>query len=531
MLDYIIKNGVIVNGKNEKPFQMMLGIKGTEIAEMKETILTPAAYVIDAGGAFVTPGFIDIHRHADVQVLNENFGEAELRQGLTTIVNGNCGLSAVPCAGAHREEILAFLESVIGRSPASFNPGSFEAYMERLACTKLAVNTGMTVGNGTIRAAVKGYASGQLDAGELSEVHSLLRRALDAGALGVTLGIVYAPEYNYRADDFVRVLEPMRAYGVPLTAHIRGEGDTLCESVREVIDIAKQLAVPLHISHLKCIGSRNWGHKAQAAAEIIEAAKNKGMDIDFDVYPYTFGSTQLIQILPPECLEGGTPGIIRRLRDKDFRKYLTEVLKAPSDRFENLLDMVGFENILVGTLSGAANKRYEGMSLRQIAQLRQQDPYECTYDLLIEENCNIAMVDYITSLEDVKGFIKHPLANIISDSVYPEGGRLHPRLFAAFPKVLIDFVRDEGFLKIEEAVYKMTGRAAAVYRLKKGVIEIGADADLNIFKLENLKADADFEHPTRCCKGFDYVFVNGVPAVMDDRLTGKRAGKAVIRER
>ncbi|MDK2808642.1 MAG: dihydroorotase, partial [Clostridiales bacterium] len=365
MFDYVIKNGIVIDGTGRKPYPSDLAIQDGKIVWLSKEMNAAARQLIDASGQYVCPGFIDIHRHADANVFRKSFGELEVRQGLTTIVNGNCGLSIVPCPKNRKEEILKFLKAIIGEVDNADSFWDYKSYMEVLKKQNLPIHVGMLLGNGTVRAAVKGYETGALSKEELNEAQQYILQALQNGALGVSLGIVYAPEYNYTLEDFVEVLAPMRDYNVPLVTHIRGEGDIFRESVEEVIEIARRLNVPLHISHLKCIGKRNWGHGVDTVLGLIEDARKEGMDVTCDVYPYTAGSTQLIQILPPEFLEGGYEKIVERLKDRKKREELTQILKSSSTEFENLVSSIGFENIRVTTLKTKKNQKFTGMTITQ----------------------------------------------------------------------------------------------------------------------------------------------------------------------
>ncbi|MEG1448095.1 MAG: amidohydrolase family protein, partial [Oscillospiraceae bacterium] len=313
MFDLIIKNGVVVDGSGKEPFPADIAIKNGKIIKIGEEISEESEKVINANGRYVTPGFIDIHRHADVNLFGGDFGKPELHQGLTTIINGNCGLSVVPCPNKYKDEIFTMLQSVIGQVPKEKNFETFEEYINLVSETPLPLNVGMDIGNGTVRAAVRGYVPGKLTKEEVKTAQDYIRSSLEAGALAVTLGIIYSPENCYDKDDFVEVLQPMKEFDVPLVTHIRGEGDLFCESLEEVIYIARKLGVKLHISHFKCIGERNWGHVTKKALGVLDKARESGMTVTCDVYPYTAGSTQLIQVLPPEFLEGGAEGITKRL--------------------------------------------------------------------------------------------------------------------------------------------------------------------------------------------------------------------------
>ena len=525
MYDYIIKNGNIISGDGSKPYKGDIALCNHKIAKIGDSIEEVASCIINAEGKYVTPGFIDIHRHADVSLFLDSFGELEVRQGLTTIVNGNCGLSVIPAPAEFRNEIFNFLRPVIGKIETKEEFCDFSSYKRAVERQKLPLNVGMNIGNGTIRAAVKGYDTGKLTKKELTKAKAYLRSSLEAGALGVSLGIVYAPEYNYELEDFVQVLEPMKDFHIPLVTHIRGEGDNILESLREVIEIAKRLSVPLHISHLKVIGYRNWGYKAKEALEIIDQARDTGLDVTCDLYPYRAGSTQLIQVLPPEYLEGGFPGIIKRLKDRTKRDELTQILKEPSDDFENLVSSIGWENIYPTTMRLERNLPYIGKSIEEIARLQKKDPYECVYDLLIDENCEISMVDYIASEEDIRLIMKYPYSSIISDTVYPTGGRAHPRMYGTNPRIIEKYVMKEHVLTLEEAIHKMTLLPAEVYGLKnKGIIKENMDGDVLIFHPKQIHTAATYEDPAHMATGFDYVFVNGVLTVEHDKYTGEKAG-------
>ncbi|MBP1754166.1 MAG: D-aminoacylase [Firmicutes bacterium] len=530
MYDYILKNGYVVVGDGMKAKIADLAIGDGKIREISEHINKPAKNILDVSGKYVTPGFIDIHRHADVKLFAKDFGELEVRQGLTTIINGNCGLSVVPCPASHKEDIHRFLKPVIGNVPSGVYFDDFSSYRREAELQELPVNVGMLIGNGTIRAAVIGYQTGKLSLEEKERARAYLESSLEAGALGVSLGIVYAPEYNYDLEDFVDVLWPMRRYQVPLLTHIRGEGDTICEALEEVIEIARRLEVPLHVSHLKIIGARNWGTKSEKALEMLTKARASGMEVTYDLYPYTAGSTQLIQILPPEYLEGGLDQITARLQVKEEREALTAILKMPSTHFENLVSSIGWNNIYPTTMHQQQNQLFIGKSIEEIAILQEKDPYECAYDLLIEENCGISMIDYIASEEDIIRIMKDPYSSIISDTVYPEGGLPHPRMYGTFPRILQNYVKEQKVLTIEEAVRKMTSLPAEVFHLSgKGMLKPGMDADINVFDLEKIETKASYREPIHMATGFSYVFVNGVITVCQDQYLGSKAGIFITR--
>lgn len=530
MFDCVIKNGLIVDGSGSPAFHGDVGLQNGKITAVAPALKNSAAKTIDASGRCVAPGFIDIHRHADVNLFLPTFGQTELCQGLTTVINGNCGLSAVPCLSPYRTEILNFLQPVIGETPSQCTFSAFVEYLDAVSQHPLPLHIGMLVGNGTVRASVKGYDPTPMTASELAQAKALLRDAVDAGALGISLGLVYAPENCYTFDELCQVLTVAAERNVPLVAHIRGEGDLFHESLEEVAAIAKSVGAPLHISHLKCIGKRNWGRGVIRALEILDEARASGIRVDCDAYPYTAGSTQLIQILPPEFLEGGTPEIVRRLRDPECRRRLAEILPHPQPYFENLVSSIGWENIRCTSMARPENQPYINKSIAEIAALRGQDPCECVCDLLAAEDCNIAMVDFITCEEDIRTILRYPYTSVISDSVYPSGGVPHPRLYGTFPRILQKYVREDGVLTLEEAVSKMTAKPAAVYGLPgKGLLREGFDADLVVFDPQTVGTNSNYENPRQYGFGFDYVLVDGQTAVDHDKVTGVKAGRLLRR--
>lgn len=546
MADYIITNGIIVNGKNESPFPGNLVVENGRIREITKADVIPENFpkerILDAKGGYVTPGFIDIHRHGDWKALCGGDDELLNRQGITSVVNGNCGLSVAPVGKKHAGEILSFLSSVTGDLPEKYLEKdengniycpvaeSFSAYMKTLGETERSVNTGMLVGNGTIRAAAAGYASGRLTKEELRRVWKSLEESLSAGALGVSLGVAYAPEFEYDVQGFTEALRPLAGTDIPITTHVRSEGDGFVESVKEVIQVAKALHIPLHVSHVKCIGKKNWGVRCREILELFHQAREEGVALDFDLYPYLTGSTQLVHLLPPESQEGGTEAMLERLQDSVYRWHLTQVLRKPSRHFENIVELAGFDQIYASTLHSEEYKEMTGKSIAEIAEIRKEDPFEVLYDILIAEKCQATMLDTIASEEDMIHFLKDPYANVISDATYPTGGRYHPRVYAAFPKVLADYVRDRKVFSIQEAVYKMTGKPAQVLHLEQGILEAGRPADINVFHLENLQVKADFDHPAQFCRGFDYVLTGGEPAVRNDCWKNTGTGRVLKRK-
>lgn len=527
--DLIIRNGSLIDGSGTPAKHGDLGIKNGKIHAIGNLSGAAARQVLDAGGKCVTPGFIDIHRHADAAMFRAGFGELELKQGLTTIVSGNCGLSAAPIGDAHEMALRRYLQPITGRIGANVPIGSLSAFLDATAQQRLPIHVGMLAGAGTLRADCAGYSTQRLSDEQYTALHRRLEQTLSDGALGVSLGLGYAPECFYTTQELIRALQPLHGSGVPVTVHMRQEGDSVTASVEEMIAVARALHTPVHISHLKAMGKRNWGIKIPQALKLISDARADGVDISFDLYPYTAGSTQLLHILPPDLLTGGTESVALRLRDPAQRKLLAERIATGRD-FDNIVQLVGWENIIMSTLNQPQNKPFEGMTIANAALCKGVDPLDCCCDMLISEQCAITMIDFITAEEDIATLLRDPLSCVISDSTYPTEGMPHPRLYGTFARMIEKYVLRDEILPLETAVAKMTRLPADVLGLRgKGRLEIGADADINIFDPTAVREQGSYADPARCATGFDTVLVGGQIALQGGEITGACAGTVLRR--
>lgn len=522
MFDYLINNVRILDGSGGPAYDGFAALEGGRIAAVGRVPHGEAAQVIDGGGRFLTPGFLDIHRHADAALFRPDFGQAELRQGLTTIVNGNCGLSLAPVSGLHRTAVLEYLAPIVGRAEEDFP--LLADYRRQANASPLPLNAGMLAGMGVLRACAAGFRDGPLTEDEYRRIHAALEEALADGALGVSLGLGYAPECFYTTEELIRALAPLRRSGRVITVHMRQEGDRVVEALEEMLAVARALETPVEISHLKAIGSRNWRKAVPKMLEMIGHARAEGLDVACDTYPYPAGSTQLLHVLPPEFQAGGIDALIAALRDPGNRRQMRRRMETGRD-FENIGSLVGFANIHALSLRLPEHRDLEGRTLADIAERQGKDPYDALFDLLAEERCGPAMIDFFAHQADVEDILRSPFSGVISDATYPEG-LPHPRVYGAFPRLLETYVRHRGVLTLEEAVHKLTRQPAERFGLTgKGRIEAGADADLCLFALENIHERATWQEPRQLAEGMDWVFVGGVPAIREGRFTGQNAGR------
>ena len=525
MFDYLITNAVIVDGSGRAPFRGGVGIRGSKLVAVGDLTGCTAAETIDTRGRFLTPGFIDVHRHGEAAAFRPGYGKAELAQGMTAVINGNCGLSMVPVQGPFRQEILDYLAPVVGDMPAGCDFSTLAEYKDQLSRVPQRIHNGMLVGMGTLRGCAAGFRDGGLTDEEYRFIWKLLEQGLAEGALGVSLGLGYAPECFYDTEGMIRSLEPLRDSGKIITVHMRQEGDEVVEALEEMLVVAKALRTPMQISHLKAIGTRNWGRSVPKMIELLRQARAEGVDITCDVYPYPAGSTQLIHVLPPEVQAGGMDALTEALMDPEKREIMKERMKTGSD-FENISLLVGFENIQATSLRQPENQAFEGKNIIEIAAMQGKDPYDALFDLLASEHCTPAMIDRITSDADIDAILKEPYSSVISDATYPENGLMHPRVYGNIPRLLEHYVKEREWLTIEEAVRKISGLPAERFKLEgKGIIAPGKDADLCIFDLANIHQTGTWQKPDQLAAGMDTVFVMGKPAILDGKFTGHFGGQ------
>ena len=525
MYDYLIRNASILDGSGAPAVQGDVAISGGTIAAGGRLADAEATHTIDAAGRTLTPGFIDIHRHADAALFRPDFGKAELAQGLTTILSGNCGLSLAPVSGPYQAEVLDYLAPIVGHGPAVYS--TLADYRAAAGCVPLRLNTGMLVGMGTLRACVAGFENRPLTDEEYAHLHAALRQALAEGARGVSLGLGYAPECFYSTEELIRALEPLRDSGTVITVHMRQEGDGVVDSLREMLTVARALNTPVEISHLKSIGKRNWHRAAPEMLALIAQARKEGLDVTCDVYPYPAGSTQLIHILPPEAQEGGTEALTEALKVPAQRAAMRRRMEQDSD-FENINLLVGLENVRATSLKLPKHRPFEGKSITDIAAMQGKDPFDALFDLLAAERCQVSMIDFIASEEDIEAVLAAPFSSVISDSTYPEGGLCHRRVYGAYPRLLETYVKERGLLTLPEAVRKITRQPAERFGLsKKGRIQVGADADLCLFDPARIHETGSWDEPEQLATGMDYVFVGGKPAIAEGAFTDHFSGTLI----
>lgn len=510
MFDLLIQNAMVADGSGEKAFLGDIALDKGKILKVSPRLHAEnAGRVLDAEGLWAAPGFIDIHRHADGAVFRSGFGEAELFQGLTTIVSGNCGMSAAPLLTEKRGIVEQNQQAVMGVLPKEADCTSMDAYLSAVRRHGTPLHFEMLCGLGTLLAQYGGY--GPKEKAPVLPVQKALERALSQGALGVSMGIGYAPEFHYTLEELLTYLEPLKNSGIPVTVHMRQEGDGMVDGVREAIALSRRLHTPVEVSHLKAIGKKNWRKSVKKALELLHRAREEGLPIYQDVYPYTAGSTQLMHVLPPE---------------EDWRNFLRPGTKERIARrietgtdFENILCLCGYENVLVGAVENPALKQWEGFSLSEAAQRAGEEPLGFLLWLLHEDAGRTAMVDFITCEEDIEEILRDKETCLISDAIYPASGCPHPRVAGAFARMLEEYVEKRQVLSGEEAIRRMTSLPAKRMRLRdRGRIAPGCRGDLVLFRPESMRDTGKYNRPLSLAEGVEYVFVDGRPAIWRGRI-------------
>lgn len=510
----LIRNGLIHDGSGAPPFRGDLLLKGDKILEVGPCLRCEEVQVIEAEGRAVTPGFIDTHRHCDLAALYDPaFGELESAQGITTVVAGNCGLAPAPCVPEQAAALYDFLEPCLGKAPGNPVFPTVSAYVEELKEKKFMVNLGVLGATGAVTAAAKGFSDAPFTGDSMRRAEGYLEDAMEAGALGLSCGIMYTPECYSRQEDFVRMAKTAARYGGYLTSHIRGEGNSLAASVREVIEIGRLAGIPVNISHFKVTGKKNWGHGLVAAMEEIERARAAGQDVTADAYPYAGGSTTALSLVPPSVLAAAGGDLVSYLGTQAGIDLLSREIEKEFDDWDNMVSSIGWERILISSVIREEDRVFAGKDLGQAALLAHREPGELLARLIAGNQGKVGVILMSMAPEDVKTVLRLPYTSVISDALYGGGDMPHPRLYGSFPKMIREFVLERRLLTLEEAVRKMTSLPAARAGLRnRGILRPGYQADILVFDPASVRDRATFQEPKQLAQGFDLVLVGGEPA-------------------
>lgn len=524
----LIKNGLIYDGSGSSPYRSNILIEKDRIVDITSLHDIVCDLVIDAEGRVITPGFIDSHRHCDIAVItNEDFGDIELAQGITTALSGNCGLTPFPTVDRYRQQLYDFIEPCLGRAPDGMAFDGFQDYMDRLNKSDPYINIGAMIGTGAVKIAAKGFENTPFTQQEMDRAKGYLIDAMEAGAFGVSMGIMYVPECYSSEEEFIDLLKPLAKYDAILTCHIRGEGDSLVESVEEVLRIGRKAGIAVNISHFKSVGLKNWNLSIHRAIDRIEKARAAGQDVSVDFYPYTGGSTTLMTLIPPNVLEPELDNTLAVLSGPNGLDKLKTQIYRQHEGWDNMVLSIGWDRIIISSVSKEENKQFQGTNIRDVSErLGYEDPAELVRDLLVDERGKVGIILMSMAQEDVDTIAKLPYSMVISDSLYSGTESPHPRLYGSFPKIIREYVMERNILSLETAVSKMTYMPAKRYKIKdRGLLKPGYYADINIFRPDQLYDKATYENPRQLSTGMEWVLINGEIAWENDRRSTTRGAR------
>jgi dihydroorotase/N-acyl-D-amino-acid deacylase len=495
--DLVLAQGTLIDGTGGEAVTGDLLVRDGLIAAMGSFELPAEAENIDCHGLIVAPGFIDLHSHSDLHVLEGR--REKLLQGVTTEVVGNCGFSAFPC-GHHREELRSFANGILcGGSTWGWN--SARSYLQASTQADLPVLAESLAGHGSMRVAVAGMVQGPLAPAQLEQLIATLDEALADGAVGFSTGLMYAPGSGAPREELLALCKVVARRNKIHCTHMRNYGFHLLEAIDEQLRLAEESGCRLQISHLQAVGKANRTLNARAL-ERVEAARQRGIDVAFDCYPYIAGSTVMTQLLPQPALAGGIEALLARLADPDLRANIAaQAVRSIAN---------GWDELLVSAVASAKNAYCVGMSLQAIGLERGVDPMEAVFQLIEEERGQVNILEFNQSEENLRVNLAHPLSCIISDGFYVQG-RPHPRLHGTFPSFLRRSLDDPQWLPLPAAIHKITGKPAERMGLrKKGLLRVGYTADIAVFDPMQVAGPASYEEPEQSPVGIREVIRAGV---------------------
>ena len=524
-MHYRIVNGTVIDGSGGPAFKADVEISGDRITAVlprgsSKKAAEPRAESapagsrlrrIDAAGCFVSPGFIDAHSHADLGPFTPDKLDLKLLQGVTTEVTGQCGFSPAPIPAERRDQ---WMQYYVPGSPLEQWPWESTAeFYSALRRQGLPLNFMPFVGHGTLRFAVKGDNSAPMEPAELNQMEAMLEQAFTEGAAGLSFGLIYVPALCADRSELKRAAEIAARHRRILAVHMRSESDELIEALEEMAQLQSDTGVRLHISHLKAIGRRNQ-NKIDQALRLIETH-----NMSFDSYPYTYGSTSLLSMLPPQLFTGTSVQTgLAQLSDHQVQKNIRALLsgrKSPPDglAWDNLALLVGWDRIELASIPEGFDSDLTGRTLAAAAELRGTSPVELTLLLARRYGGQARIIDEFSEEATLKKILSHPAGVASSDTLL--GGHQHPRVAGSFARILSRYTHEPGHgpLSLEEAVHRMTGRSAQVLGLKdRGVIQNGMAADIAVWR-PDFSDESTRQSPEQPARGLEYLFINGDPVM------------------
>jgi N-acyl-D-amino-acid deacylase len=527
--DVIITNGHIIDGTGSPWYSGDVGIRDGKIAAIGNLSAAQTKRKIDVHGMVVAPGFIDMLGQSEKTILVDPRLPSKIYQGITTEVTGEGGSvaplnDAIIQAGKLKYEYLQITPDW----------RTLRQYFVRLEKQGIGINVADYVGATQVRRVVLGDAAVQPTVEQLEQMKSLVRDAMQDGAVGVSTSLEYAPAPYAKTEEIIALASEAAKFGGIYATHMRSEGDAISESIDETVRIGREAHIPVEIWHLKVAGKANWHRMPEIVAK-INAARAQGIDVAADTYAYSAWSNDFSAFIPPWAHDGGDTKLIERLKDPQMRARMRKDMLAPSKDWDNEWNEIpGPESVLITAVQNPALLPLQGKTLAEIAKAQNKDPIDALFDLLIEDQAYTEVAVFGMSEDDVALALRQPWVSVNNDSsgASPEGllGREHPhpRAYGTFPRILHKYVREEKKLTLEDAIRKFSALAAQrMHFTDRGVLKAGMWADVVIFDREKIKDVATFAEPNQLSQGMEFVLVNGVPVIDEGKMTGKLPGKVL----
>jgi N-acyl-D-aspartate/D-glutamate deacylase len=515
MYDLLIRNARIVDGTGGPAFTGDIGIVGKRIVAMRAPLQEEAHSMLDARGLVAAPGFVDAHTHDDLAVLRKSTVLPKLHQGITSLVIGNCGFGLAPVVPDSMQAVKDYAAPILGVDEQPWEWRTMSALLRTLNETPLGQNVSALLAHGPLRVACMGFEQRAGNTQEIIAQEALIEDAMQAGAAGMSLGLAYVPGGFTPTAELVRLARVVGRYRGVIAAHMRNEGDELLAAINELLTIAEQGEVAMHISHLKITGRKNWG-QIQAALDRIADARTRGLDVTVDVYPYSAGSTTITQLLPPWLKEGGVSRMLERLGDAKVQQRVCQDFARSLPGWDNPIYANGWERMYLSSVQLKKHKPLEGMNLVQASKQLGISPEEALFQLILEEKGQITLLMFTMDERDMDQVVQAPFSMIGSDGIPVFSGRPHPRLYGTFPRFIERYVRARKSISLEQAIHKTTALPCGRFGLKdRGIIAAGKIADLVIFDPATICDKATYHNPQVYPEGIKAVLVAGQIVLQD----------------
>lgn len=517
----LIQGARIIDGSGAPWFRGDVLFEAGQITAIGIGLATTGAEIIKAQDRYLAPGFIDAHCHDDLICLREPARTEKVRQGVTTVVTGNCSFSLFPTVANSRTLLRRHFSALLGEVAPDEVFDSVNSYRVALAKHGIGVNLVPLLGHAALRFAIMGETDRAANATERTAMQSLLAQELRAGAAGLSLGLVYPPSAFADTAELVALAKTVQAEGKLLTAHIRSYEGGLVDSIDEFLSLLKQSGAAGLLSHLQAAGRPNWG-KIPSALRTLEAARVEGIDVAFDMYPYMAGSSYALQLLPPSALADGVEALCTKLGDVNEREKLRRAVEEAPDA---KVALIGWHNIRIAGVTNPALKSFEGQNMQAASASAGTTPFDLFCRLVREDAGQTAIIMFQLDEADLHAACTHSLHMVGSDGLPRPGTRPHPRAYGTFPRVVGPLRRESKWFSLEDAVRRMTSVPAQRFALmNRGLVRPGMAADLVLFD-EQVSDRATFDDPIQPPNGICDVWLAGIRTIAAGHATGARPGQ------